>query len=73
MENSIIESPKVMEAIEDIQEAIVEAGGCFLRRADVEDMRVVQLLRILLANGVSVKIEYDYNASEDSSTRITKD
>jgi hypothetical protein len=44
------------EVIEDMQEAIVKAGGTFLRRVEIERMPVEEMLKILEANGVRLSV-----------------
>jgi len=45
--------------IEDIQKAIVEAGGSFRRRCELESMTVGNILSTLLPNDVKFKIYYE--------------
>ncbi len=50
------------EILEDIQEAIVNAGGRFFRREELKHMDVCKLLSILVPNSVEIKIEYKHSA-----------
>jgi hypothetical protein len=49
---------KIFKTIEDIQEAQVSVGGRFLKQQEIKDMRVEDLLKLLIPNGVSFVIEY---------------
>jgi len=47
------------EAIESIQSAIVSAGGGFLSKKQIENMKVGELLNMSIPNLVKIKAEYD--------------
>lgn len=51
-------SNKVNDVLEDIQKAQVDAGGRFFRRKEIEDMKVVDLLCLLIPNEVEFKIKH---------------
>lgn len=46
------------ETIEDIQQAQVDAGGRFLRQNEIREMRVEELLTLLLPNNVEFEVKY---------------
>jgi hypothetical protein len=47
------------DIIEDIQEAQVEAGGRFLKRSVIKEMKVLDLINLLLPNNVEFNIKYN--------------
>lgn len=47
--------------IEDLQEAITFAGGCFFRKQRLKEMTFGDMLANFQRNGVTFKIEYDRN------------
>lgn len=51
----------VDEIIEDIQKAQVDAGGRFLRQEEVKEMKVGDLLNLLVPNNVTFEIKYNYD------------
>lgn len=46
------------EIIEDIQEAQVDAGGRFMRQKEIKEMKVGELLQLLLPNSVYFDIKH---------------
>lgn len=46
------------QIIEDFQEAHVEAGGKFLRKSEVENMTVKELLEHCVPNNINITIDY---------------
>jgi len=46
------------EVIEDIQMAFVECGGRFVRRSEIKEMTVEELLKTLLPNDVEFNIKH---------------
>lgn len=44
--------------LEDIQEAIIKAGGCFFRREEIARMSVNRLLTMCIPNSVYISVEY---------------
>lgn len=48
----------VDEVIEDIQQAQVDAGGRFMRQKEIKEMKIVELLQLLLPNNVEFEIKY---------------
>lgn len=45
------------DIIEDIQQAQIEAGGRFMRQREIKEMKVVDLLKLLLPNNVEFVIK----------------
>ena len=48
----------ISEIIEDIQQAQVDAGGRFLRQKEIKEMKVEELLQLLLPNSVEFIIKH---------------
>ena len=46
------------EIIEDVQQAQVDAGGRFIRQAEIKEMTVEELLQLLLPNNVEFTIKH---------------
>ena len=51
-------SEKLNEIIEDIQESQVNSGGRFMRQKEIKEMKVGDLLELLLPNNVEIIIKY---------------
>ena len=51
----------VEDILEDIQQAHVECGGCFVRQKEIADMTVGELLKILTLNNVEFTVKYKRN------------
>lgn len=49
---------QINNILEDIQEAQVDAGGAFIRRDRIADMKVGELLELLVPNNVEFQIKY---------------
>jgi hypothetical protein len=49
---------KETEIIEDIQKALVDAGGRFFRSSEINKMTVEELLKQLLPNSIEVNIKF---------------
>lgn len=49
---------QLLKTIEDIQEAIVEKGGKFLKQQEIKDMKFEDLLKLITPNGIGFKVEY---------------
>lgn len=49
---------KTNEIIEDIQEAVVEAGGRFMRQHEIRRMTVEELLNMLTPNDVEFTVKH---------------
>lgn len=47
------------EIIEDIQQAQVDVGGRFMRQKEIKEMKVEELLKLLLPNNVEFIIWYN--------------
>jgi len=52
-------SEKLNEIIEDIQESQVNSGGRFMRQKEIKEMKVGDLLELLLPNNVEIIIKYN--------------
>lgn len=48
----------ISEIIEDIQHAQINAGGRFMRQKEIKEMKVEELLKLLLPNNVKFIIKY---------------
>lgn len=48
----------IFKIVEDLQEALVFKGGRFLKQTEVKDMRVGNLLELIVANGIGLVVEY---------------
>lgn len=48
----------VGEVIEDIQQAHVDAGGCFIRQKEIREMKVGDLLDSLIPNNILFEVVY---------------
>jgi hypothetical protein len=46
------------EIIEDIQQAQVDAGGRFMRQKEIKEMKVEELLQLLIPNNVEFTIKH---------------
>jgi len=57
MDKEIIKN-EIDSIVEDIQEAIVDAGGNFHRRKEIEKMTVRGLLEVLIPNNVRFSVKH---------------
>jgi len=48
----------INKIIEDIQEAQINAGGRFMRQKEIKEMKVEELLQLLLPNNVEFIIKH---------------
>lgn len=55
----------VENIIEDIQQAIVDAGGRFMRQKEIGEMKTNDLLNLLLPNHVEFEVKHTYKLSND--------
>jgi hypothetical protein len=49
----------INEIIEDIQQAQIDAGGRFLRQAELREMKVESLLKLLVPNNVEFVVKHN--------------
>tara|TARA_R110000772_G_scaffold209931_5_gene320481 strand:+ start:591 stop:881 length:291 start_codon:yes stop_codon:yes gene_type:complete len=50
---------EINKIIEDIQQAQIDAGGRFLRQAELREMRVESLLKLLVPNNVEFVVKHN--------------
>ena len=61
------------DVIEDIQEALIHAGGGFIRHRELQNLSVRDLLMMIVPNNIKCNIEYNDKESElKSYTEIKK-
>lgn len=56
--------------LEYIQKAIVDAGGRFFTRAELSEMTVRALVKLMIPNNIKMKVKYQY-PSPGVKTRLS--
>lgn len=49
---------KILDVLEDIQEAIIKAGGNFIRQKELTEMTVEGFLKVAIPNNILITVEY---------------